>query len=98
VCSTHCSFDYGTKIATASRGYFCVNQNFVEREFLVWCPNFDLASPVPAGYGQINPTQAYPSGWNPYGTFKAVSYLLPTLCSCRGYFCEDHTLLVPGRK
>jgi len=89
-CNTHCSFDYGTKIATASRGYFCVNQNFIKREFLVWCPAWNLAAPtVPTGYGQVA------NKWNYYGTFQKVSYLLPTLCSCRGYFCEDHSHL-PG--
>lgn len=88
-CNTHCSFDYGTQIATSSRGYYCVNQNFVKREFLVWCPKFDLNGPV-TGYGKVATSSRYPLGYNYHGSFQKVSYTLPTLCSCRGYFCDNH--------
>lgn len=89
-CRTHCTFDYGTKIATASRGYYCVNQNFVQREFLVWCPTFDLKTPVPLTGGSYG---KHPSGYVSFGSFHRLTYNLPSLCSCRGYFCEDHSAM-----
>lgn len=93
-CRGHCIFDYKTQIAGPDRGYFCVHQSFVQREFLVWCPLVDTTTNVPlkgAGYGEVPVTPNNPGGYEPFGHFEKVTYNLPTLCSCRGYFCNDHS-------
>lgn len=84
VCSGHCSFDYGTQIATAQRGYYCVHQGFTSRQFLVWCPS------TPVGTRRVARAAPRPASYKAYGRFQRLTKVLPTLCSCRGYFCENH--------
>nr|KAG5708906.1 hypothetical protein BaRGS_009315 [Batillaria attramentaria] len=85
-CGGHCSFDYGTRIATSTRGYFCVYQSYVQRQFLVWCPN------LAAQAGKVVPAPQQVNGHQLYGRFERVTQNLPTLCSCRGYFCDNHAV------
>ncbi|KAL8600134.1 hypothetical protein ACOMHN_060086 [Nucella lapillus] len=85
-CRGYCSFDYGTPIANDARGYFCAYNAFVQREFVVWCPLLPPQRRV-----QRAAVPGHRAGqYRPFGTFKRVTYKLPTLCSCRGYFCNNH--------
>ncbi|KAK7108415.1 uncharacterized protein [Littorina saxatilis] len=102
-CGGHCTFDYATKIATASRGYFCAYQSYVQREFMVWCPNVPLdvlaagGSHASGSGGHLAHARAAAGGaqvYQPFGSFHRVSKALPTLCSCRGYFCDNHNALI----
>ena len=108
--SGHCSFDYRTMISTASRGYYCVYQSFVKRDFLVWCPKVPITaasqsgsgalsgafsvSGAVSGAGRVGRSVPQQGVYQPKGHFLILSKKLPTLCSCRGYFCDHHAAAV----